>query len=152
MTTITTPAPSSSTTSTTSGTSARGTRSGSGRWRVGLAIAAGAAVANLAVVAIAHAAGVSFEIEGEMIPLAAFAQMTFLFSVVGIVLASAFARWARKPQRTFVVTTVVLTALSFAPDLTAHTDTATRLTLMATHLIAAALVIPVLARRVPTSR
>jgi len=39
----------------------------------------------------------------------------------------------------------VLTALSFVPDVTADATTATKLTLMLTHVVAAAIVIPSLA-------
>jgi peptidoglycan/LPS O-acetylase OafA/YrhL len=57
------------------------------------------------------------------------------------------ARRARRPQHTFVVTTVALTALSIVPDALADATTGTRLTLALTHVIAAAIVIPALARR-----
>jgi hypothetical protein len=58
------------------------------------------------------------------------------------------ARRAKRPARTFVVTTVALTALSLAPPLaTADIDTSTRVTLSLSHLVAAAIVIPVLAAR-----
>ena len=43
----------------------------------------------------------------------------------------------------FVRITVALTALSLVPDLTADATTATIATLMLTHLVAAAIVIPV---------
>ena len=44
-------------------------------------------------------------------------------------------------------TTVVLTALSLVPDAIADAATATKALLMVTHLVAAAIVIPAVARR-----
>jgi len=49
-----------------------------------------------------------------------------------------------------VITTVVLTALSVVPDLTADATTATKLTLISAHLVAAAVIIPALAARLTT--
>ena len=46
----------------------------------------------------------------------------------------------------FVRTTVVLTALSFVPDVIAPAAPATKMLLMLTHLVAAAIVIPAVAR------
>lgn len=42
-----------------------------------------AAAVATAVAAAVHVAGVSFEVDGEMIPLAGFAQMTFLGALIG---------------------------------------------------------------------
>jgi hypothetical protein len=47
----------------------------------------------------------------------------------------------------FVKTTVVLTALSPVPDVGLHARVATKLTLILTHLMAAAIVIPALSAR-----
>jgi hypothetical protein len=52
---------------------------------------------------------------------------------------------ARRPRTVFVRATVVLTALSLVPD--ALAATATKVLLMLTHVVAAAIVIPVIARR-----
>jgi hypothetical protein len=68
-----------------------------------------------------------------------------LCTVVGTVLALVLARRAADPARTFLRTALVLTAVSLLFPLTAsHTDTATRLTLALGHLVAAALIIPIL--------
>src|SRR5690606_156398 len=75
-----------------------------------------AAAATTAIAAVAGAAGVSFEVDGEAIPLLGFTQLTMVAAIVGGLIATALARWARRPQRTFVVTTGVLTALSLVPD------------------------------------
>jgi hypothetical protein len=105
-----------------------------------------AAAATTALAGAALAAGVPVAVEGEQIPLAGFAQLTLMCTALGLLLAKAFARWARTPRRTFTVTTVALTALSIVPDLTMPMDIATRVVLVATHLVAAAVVIPVVAR------
>jgi Family of unknown function (DUF6069) len=56
-------------------------------------------------------------------------------------------RTARHPRRAFVRTTVVLTVLSFVPDVIVDAAPATKALLMLTHLVAAAIVIPAVARR-----
>jgi cytochrome bd-type quinol oxidase subunit 2 len=112
------------------------------------AVAGGvASVATVGVAAAAHAAGVPVEISGESIPLLAFAQLTIFATAIGVALASVFARRAGKPRRAFVSTTLTLTALSFLPDVLADAHTSTKLTLMLTHVVAAAIVIPTLASR-----
>ncbi len=68
-------------------------------------------------------------------------------TLVGVVLAIVLARRATRPRRTFVVTTVVLTAVSLVPDVVADATTATRFVLALTHVVAAAIVIPALASR-----
>lgn len=116
-------------------------------WRPAAVAAIGAAAATTAIAAIAHAAGVSLAIEGEQIPLMGFANLTLIFSLIGVVLAAALRKWAGKPRTAFVRTTVALTALSLVPDLMVSAAVETRLTLMATHLVAAAIVIPTVAKR-----
>ena len=116
-------------------------------WRTGLKAGVVAAVATTAVAVIAGAAGVSFEVEGEAIPLAGYAQMTLIGAVVGVLLAKALRRWARTPQRTFVRATVALTALSIVPDLTMGFDAASAATLATAHVVAAAIIVPRIASR-----
>ena len=94
----------------------------------------------------------SRRLAGEAIPIMGFAQMTLFFTAVGVVLARAFARRADRPRHTFTVTTVVLTVLSFVPDVVPSTDVATKATLVITHLAAAAIVIPVLSARLAERR
>jgi hypothetical protein len=84
---------------------------------------------------------------GEAIPLAGFAQITFVATVIGAVLASQFARRADRPRHTFLVTTVALTVVSFVPDVLADAQTSTKLALMVSHVVAAAIAIPLLASR-----
>jgi hypothetical protein len=121
-------------------------------WRHAAAAAVAASAATAAVAALAHAAGVPLTLDGEPIPPMGFATMTLLCTVVGFGIAVAMRRWARRPQRTFVRTAVALTALSFLPDLLVPAASAdTRATLMATHVVAAAIVIPVIAARLRRS-
>ncbi|WP_308424449.1 DUF6069 family protein [Nocardioides albus] len=85
-------------------------------------------------------------------PIAGFAQVTAVFSLIGVAMAAVMARVALRPRRTFVVTTVLLTVLSLVPDLTFGFDAASAVVLMALHVLAAAIVIPVLARRLAEER
>lgn len=118
-------------------------------WRTGLFACVSAAVATTAVAAVAKGAGVSLEIDGEPIPLLGFTQLTLLFSAIGVLLAVALRRWAASPKRMFLAVTGVLTALSIVPDLLISATGATRLTLISAHLLAAAIVIPLVAGRLP---
>jgi Family of unknown function (DUF6069) len=68
-----------------------------------------------------------------------------LCTAAGTVLAMILARRAAISARTFLRTTLVLVAISLVFPLAAsHTQTATRLTLALGHLIAAAIVIPLI--------
>jgi Family of unknown function (DUF6069) len=118
-------------------------------WRTALFACVAAAMATTVAAAIARGAGVSLEIDGEPIPLLGFTQLTLLFSAIGVLLAVALRRWAASPKRMFLAVTVILTALSIVPDLLISATVATRLTLMATHLMAAVIVIPLVAGRLP---
>ena len=122
-------------------------------WRHGLAAALVAAAATTTLAALASAAGVSFADDtGASIPLAGFAQLTLVFSLLGVGMAAVMTRTARRPRRTFVGTAVVLTALSYVPDLTFGFDAASAATLIGLHTVAAAIVVPTLARRLPRRR
>lgn len=112
-------------------------------WRAG---GASGVVAAASTSALAAATG-PLEVAGEQIPVYAFAQLTLIAVLIGTFLATRLARRARSPRRTFVVTTLALTAASLVPDVLADASTGTRLALMATHLVAAAIVIPALAAR-----
>lgn len=120
-------------------------------WRPALACGAVAAAATTAIAAVASAAGVSFETDGEQIPLMGFAQMTVLGALLGLVIAR-LCRRAAHPRATFVRTTVALTALSVVPDFAMSFDAASRFVLVLAHVTAAAIVVPVLARRLPAAR
>ncbi|HEU0103312.1 MAG TPA: DUF6069 family protein [Mycobacteriales bacterium] len=115
----------------------------------GLTAVAVAALATTSVAAVGSAAGISLDVSGAPIPVSGFAVLTVLFSLVGLALAAVLRRRARHPRATFVRTTVALTVLSLVPDATADAATGTVALLMLTHLVAAAIVIPAVARRLP---
>ncbi|TDD75407.1 hypothetical protein E1293_28320 [Actinomadura darangshiensis] len=121
-------------------------------WRTGVLACVAAAVATTAISAVAKSAGVPVEIDGEPIPAIGFAQLTLLFSAMGVGLAYALRRWAAAPKRAFFTVTAVLIVLSIVPDLLVSATTATRLTLITTHLVAAAIVVPLVAGRLPARR
>ena len=117
-----------------------------------------AAVVAMAVAAIGKGLGVPLEAAPqdapapEAIPLAAFAMMVISSAAVGTLIALACARWARRPERAYLITTLVLTAMSFAPSVTAgHATVATKVVLCLTHVAAAAIIIPTVARRLASS-
>jgi hypothetical protein len=112
------------------------------------AVATVLAAAATAVVATAgQAIGVSLAVAGAPIPPSGFATMTVIFSVLGLLIALVLRRFARSPRTAWIRTTVALTALSLVPDVLADADTSTKAVLMVTHLVAAAIVIPAVARR-----
>ena len=113
----------------------------------GLAATAAASVATPLVAAAGNAAGISLDVGGAPIPVLGFATLTAFFSVVGVVLAVVLSRLARHPRIVFVRTTVVLTALSLVPDVIVDAAVPTKALLMLTHLVAAAIVVPAVARR-----
>lgn len=122
-------------------------------WRTGGGAGLAAAAGTMVVAAIAHAGGVSLETEpGQAIPVLGFGTTTLFFTAVGVLIAIGLARFTRRPHGAFVATTVVLTVLSFGPDLALSTDAGTKLTLVLTHVVAAAIVIPALAGRLPERR
>jgi hypothetical protein len=119
-------------------------------WRTGLVAGLGAAAATTAVAAVARAIDVPIETApGEAIPILGFAQLTMFFTVVGLVIATVLRRKARDPRSAFVTTALVLTALSVVPDVVLSTDLASKLTLVLTHFVAAAIVIPRVASVLP---
>ncbi|MET8465282.1 DUF6069 family protein [Micromonospora zamorensis] len=115
--------------------------------RTGLLATVAASAATMAVAAVGHAAGISLDVADAPIPVTGFGVLTAVFSLVGVVLAALLSRFARRPRRTFVRTTVVLTVLSLVPDVIADAGVGTKALLMLTHLVAAAIVIPAVARR-----
>ncbi len=121
-------------------------------WKSGVVSGIAAAVATTLIAVAARAADVSLAVDGEKIPLLGFAQLTLVGALIGTVMARVMSRRARQPRRTFVVTTVVLTALSLVPDVTVDAPTSSKLVLMLTHVVAAAIVVPALANRLSTQR
>ena len=108
----------------------------------GLAAAAAVSVAAAAL----HAAGVSFEVRGEAIPVMGFAQMTFLGAVIGGVLLAVLNRRSAQPRRRFLQATIALTAVSCVPSVAWPDDAGSKLSLVVLHVLAAIIVVPLLAR------
>jgi hypothetical protein len=123
------------------------TRTAGSLTRTGIAAAAVASAATTTVAGAGHAAGISLDMAGEPIPVTGFGVLTGVFSLVGLLLAVVLARTARNPRTAFLRTTVVLTALSLVPDAIADAAPVTKALLMVTHLVAASIVIPAVARR-----
>ncbi|MCG5449388.1 DUF6069 family protein [Micromonospora hortensis] len=98
--------------------------------------------------ALARSAGVDFEIpdDGETIPLSGVTVVTGFFSFVGVVIAAALPRWSARPADRFGWTALALTALSLVPPLISGANAATITALLGLHLVAAAVMIPVLVR------
>lgn len=129
--------------------------------RTCLVAALAAAVATETLTALVRAGGVELAVgnpggdAGSVVPLTfgACAMSVAFCMVLGTALAALLNRRAKRPARTYVVTTVVLTLLSLgSPLLAAGTSGATKVTLVAAHLVAAAVVIPLVARTLGRTR
>ncbi len=107
-----------------------------------------AAAATALLAALARGLGVTFEVPdgGESIPVSGVAVVTGAFSLVGVVLAVALRRWSAHPARRFLQVTVALAAVSLVPPFLVSGDAATTGTLVVLHVVAAAVVVPALAR------
>ena len=114
--------------------------------RTGALAGAIAAVCTTVVAAVASAADVSLEINAEAIPIPAFAWWTLVGAAVGILLARLLGE-----RRRFVVVTTVAVGLSLIPAIAAPDDTATKAVLVGCHLLAAAIIIPTVSRRLPVN-
>jgi hypothetical protein len=106
-----------------------------------------AAVGTTAVAAIADAADVSLEVDGTAIPIPAFAWWTIIGAALGVVAARLLG-----DRRRFVVVASIAAGLTLVPAVAAPDDTATRVVLVAAHVLAAAIVIPLLGRRLAAAR
>ncbi|QIG43697.1 hypothetical protein G5V58_13835 [Nocardioides anomalus] len=120
---------------------------------LGVLAAVAAAVVTTLVAALAGALGADLAVPDgeERIPLAGVGTMTVVLSLVGVGLALALRAWSARPARVFLVVTAVLTAVSLVPPLLAGGDAATTVTLVGLHLLAAAVVVPVLTRGLAVS-
>jgi hypothetical protein len=127
--------------STITATTAPATTSARVSWPSGLTTVLVAAVVTTLVAVALQAIGVGLEIDGESIPVLAFAQMVALGGVIGIVLARHLGRTA------YLRTTIALTALSCVPSLALGDTVSDKLGLVLTHLVAAVIIVPRLARR-----
>ena len=138
----------------TTTTASRTTTTTAGRsiWKTAAISGVVAAVATTAIGAIAKAADVPLVVGELEVQVPAFAVFTLIAAAIGGLLASQLQKRSGQPRRTFLITTLVLTALSFIPDLTADATTATKLTLVGAHVVAAAVIIPALAGRLSATR
>lgn len=120
----------------------------------GIIATLGAIVATALVAAVARAGGVDFAVSNsdETIPVSGIAVVTGFFSVIGIGVAAALQRWSSRADQWFVRTAVTLTAVSLVPPALLGEDVATTTTLIGLHLLAAAVMIPTLARRLSPAR
>lgn len=118
----------------------------------GLLAAVAAAVLTTLVAALAKAGGVVFEVPdgGEAIPLTGVAFVTAVFSIVGVVIAAALLRWSAHPAKQWVQTAVSLTAISLLPTWLVGARPSTSVALVCLHLVAATVMIPTLARSLPS--
>lgn len=116
-------------------------------WVPGIAASLAAAAATGTTVAVAGAAGIAMTVDGEAFPLLGVAQLTAALSLVGVILAAVLRRRTARPRRTFVRTTVALTAVSLGAPWLLPADAGTISVLMLTHVVAAAIVIPAVATR-----
>ncbi|MEZ0094471.1 DUF6069 family protein [Streptacidiphilus sp. EB129] len=128
-------------------------------WQVCYLSALAACVAVEACGLLARAAGVPMRAAGlgsqhaTSITVGMFAMgtmiVTFWFTFAVILIA----RVAKRPARTYLRTALPLLALSLVVPLTAaDTAVSTRLTLALAHVIAGAIIIPTVARRLPRAR
>ena len=131
----------SATTSAASSTQAEQDRqAGRVSWKRGLATGLVAAAVVTVVAGAFQASGHALAVTDGAIPLTAFAQMVLLATVVGIVIARHTSR------ATFYRVSVALTALSCVPDLALGDGVLSKAGLVLTHVVAAAIIIPRLAR------
>jgi hypothetical protein len=130
-------------------------------WRVGLVAALLAAVATEVYTAVIRAAGVHIAIGNiggtakDVVDIGpgACAVTVGMCVAAGLIVATALNRWAKRPAHAFQVTAYALTVLSFVPDVFAGaTATSSKITLMGAHVIAAAIVIPLVTRSLKTAR
>lgn len=114
--------------------------------RATIVVAAVAAAATTLAAASLRAAGVHLAAGGR-IPLAAFAQFTFAGAVLGGLFVVVLDRRSALPRRRFIQIAVALTALSCLAPAGAGDDVSSKIGLIAIHLLAAAIIAPVLARQ-----
>jgi peptidoglycan/LPS O-acetylase OafA/YrhL len=103
-----------------------------------------AAVTTAGAVAL-RAAGVPLAVHGK-IPLAGFPQVTLIAAVIAGALLALLNRRSSAPRRRFVQMAIGLTAISCVLPAAFADTTASKFALVALHLVAAAIIVPVLAR------
>ncbi|MCU1360375.1 MAG: hypothetical protein JWN99_1664 [Ilumatobacteraceae bacterium] len=116
-------------------------------WPAALVSGLVAAAATTSVAALADALGSQPAVGGTTIPLAAFAQLTLIAALLGVMIAKVLSSRTRHPRQLFVRITSGLALVSIVPDCVIDATIGSRLTLVLTHAVAAVVVIPALARR-----
>jgi hypothetical protein len=116
--------------------------------RAGLLASVVAMIGTALGAVVARGAGTDFVISeaGESIPVSGVAFVTGVLSAIGVAIAVALQRWSRRPAEHFVRIACTLTLVSLVPPFLAPADAATTGTLVALHLVAAAVMIPTVAR------
>jgi hypothetical protein len=121
----------------------------------GLAAAAATELYGLAARAagVPMSAGSAGAKTATPITVGMFAMGTLICVFWGTVLAVLLSRWAARPARAYLWTAVPLAALSLVgPFAAGDTATSTKLMLAVSHVLAAAIVIPAVARRLRAVR
>jgi hypothetical protein len=130
-------------------------RSNRSVWRSGAVATVEAAATELlgAIARVCHVpmtVGGAHGIHVQRVVFPAFAFSTCISGVIGTLVAVALARWSTRPRAVFVALTIAITTVSLLlPILIGGATTATRLVLVASHLVAAGIIIPQLALQLP---
>ena len=103
-----------------------------------------AAAVTTAAAAALRGAGAPLAVHGQ-IPLASFAQVTFVAAVIAGVLVALLNRRSSGPRQRFFQVTIGLTALSLLVPAVLAESRASKIALVGLHLIAAAIILPLLA-------
>jgi hypothetical protein len=120
-------------------------------WIAGLTAAVLAAIANVVVALVAVAVDVSLEVQPmgadarEELPATFFAVASVFGALIGVGLAQLLAA-RNHARRRFVAIALGGTVLSMVGPLTADADAGTRVVLAMTHVIAAIIIVPLLAK------
>ncbi len=104
-----------------------------------------AAVGTIAVAAVARAVDVSLEVDATPIPIPAFGLWTVVGAALGVLMARLLVA-----RRRFLVVAIVATGLSLIPPIALPDEAATKAVLVAAHLLAASIIIPILGRGLTT--
>ena len=113
--------------------------------RASLSVGVVAAAVTTAGAATLRAAGVPLAVHGQ-IPLAGFAQVTIIAAVIGGVFVALLNRHVSAPRRRFVQMIIGLTAISCVAPVAFADTIASKIGLVSLHVIAAAIIVPMLAR------
>lgn len=113
----------------------------------GLLAAAAASTVTAAAAALLRAAGTDYVVQGgEVVPVSGIAVVTGVSCLAGLALAGLLSRWVSRPADRFLRVATALTALSIVPPVVWADDVATGAALVGLHLLAAAVMVPVLVR------